>query len=380
MRKGMEPQILVDKSRKALKRNDNKPILQGFFLSADYCSEHEWGIKELKEAFGCNPEAEAGLSRRAVHKITTRNFSGSWRDDTPDEVPLLHYFEDENYALLLGNQFCVADDIEKYLKKKGHTLTTFVDKETNCVSRELHPPFFRDDSELEKWEISAAWDEGTFGILVPARLAHFLRELKEHFENENIVIMMGGGGVFQNAGLGFAVADRLPKEIVDAWYEGDVDHERLMARHEEIGIEEELKKTWGEDYRSGCRWFALSPKWIKDMHGETPTEYDVCYWLNPREQEDNYFGWVTVEDLRLWKLGRGKIPGGGRNPSAKIKTLSDNEEVCLKWMIDRLTKDGCPKEEAEKYSFDKFIADFYEGDWEQFTEDAIASAEYFSTQ
>lgn len=357
MRRGSNPAIFL---------NDKTEQLEGFGLSADYCAEHEWGISDMKEAFGCDPQAEAGMPRRKIHNthVTTWRYKRGNMD-----VALTHFFQDENFAVLFGNCDRMAE-IYETLTKKGKTLTQMI--EESDFSSDLRPPFFRD----EDWDVAAAWDGKEFGIVVPASNAALLKELKEHFDNKNIVIMMGGRETpFENPGLVFAVADRLPQEMIDAWREGDLDHERLMKRHEEIGIEAELKETWGADWKSGCRWHALSPRWkFEESHFET--EYDVIYWLNPLGQEDNLFGWVTVEDLRLWKLGRGPIPGAGRNPSEKIKALKEHEDACYKWMIDRLVKDGCPEEEAEKYSFNQFIEDFYHKDWAEFVEDAVASAEH----
>lgn len=369
MRRGMNACWFVDNSRRVLKKNNNKPMLQGVTLGSDFVSEHEWGIKTLREAFGCKADAAPGIARRVVCNKVKTVFDV---DQGRVEVPLISYHQDENYALLLGNAHNYAKIIEE-AASKGRSLSQLIDE--HALLNELHPPY---GSSKEEWEVASAWDERQFGILVPAKKAYLLQELKQHFDNFNIVIMMGGrGGPFSNPGLIFAVADRLPKETLDDWREGDLDRERLLARHAEIGIEEELKETWGDKWDDGCRWFALSPKWSKEVSGaEELTKYDVCYWLNPCGQEDNYFGWVTVEDLRLWILGRGKIPGGGRNPCDQIQALSDNEDACYAWMIDRLIKDGCPKNEAEKYSFQQFIDDFYDGDWESFVEDATISQEH----
>lgn len=56
--------------------------------------------------------------------------------------------------------------------------------------------------------------------------------------------------------------------------------------------------------------------------------------------------------------------------------LEEDNKICREWMVDRLMKDGCPREEAEKYVFDQFVRDFYDGDWELFVSDARVSAEY----
>lgn len=379
MRGTYDSDIVIKDDRKTLKNNNNQPILVGFTFGADACTEHEIGNEKLRDAFGCDPEAEPGLSRRTIQTITTKNYK-------LEEIPLLGYFEDENYAVLIGNSPGVIERIETSLKK-GKTLAQLVDSRE--IADGLQPPFFRDDGELDEWEVSASWDDRSFGLLCPKKTAPFLRELKEQFEKKNIVIMMAGRQTpFGGCGLSLAIADRLPQEVIDKWRKSDISNDKLKAYEDKLKLHEMLRDTWTAPYNVdqwGHPKYGTVPggylraEWPLEGMAKDPefqTEHDVVFFLNPSNQEDNYWGYVTVEDLLLWKLGRGKIPGGGRNPSPKIKALSENEDACYKWMIERLVKDGCPLEEAEKYSFNQYIYDFYEDDWEQFVEDAVQSASY----
>ncbi|MFA6407274.1 MAG: hypothetical protein WCV80_01030, partial [Candidatus Paceibacterota bacterium] len=59
--------------------------------------------------------------------------------------------------------------------------------------------------------------------------------------------------------------------------------------------EDELKKA-------GIGYFALSPRW-KDE-----TKKEIVFWLNPREQRENNYGWFSAADLKLWIKGKGPIP------------------------------------------------------------------------
>ena len=54
--------------------------------------------------------------------------------------------------------------------------------------------------------------------------------------------------------------------------------------------------------KAKCRYYALSLRWKDDDKKE------VIFWLNPMEQDKNNFGWFTVEDLKDWAKGKGKIP------------------------------------------------------------------------
>lgn len=54
--------------------------------------------------------------------------------------------------------------------------------------------------------------------------------------------------------------------------------------------------------RAGKKYFALSPRW-KDENKK-----EVIFWLNPYYQDIDNFGWFTVDDLKDWAKGKGKIP------------------------------------------------------------------------
>lgn len=362
MRRGMKPGFVVDEQQ----------VFMGACLSSDHCAEHEWGISKMKDAFGVDPEAAPGIARRKVSQAVTEYYAFG---KGYVEAPTVKLYKDSKYVLLLGNARYPVESIDQRLEQ-GQTLSQIIDDDNPM--RELTPGF-QDD-----WEMSAAWDEGEWGILAPAKYTAYVEELYKHFQECNILIMMTGGGVFQNAGLTFAIADRFPEELANEWKEADESMMRLEARHQELGIEDLLKATRQEGLNGysdkiGCYWHALSPRWKDDS--EIETNYDIVYWLNPYDQQNNYFGWVTIEDLELWAQGRGKIPGGADNygdnerRDARVIALRENEEACVAWMRDRLLSDGCPKEEADKYNINIFIRDFYENDWKTFVEDATAIAE-----
>src|ERR1035437_400795 len=43
--------------------------LESVNLGADYCAEHEWGIRRLEEDFGLDPKAKPGIPRRKISKV-----------------------------------------------------------------------------------------------------------------------------------------------------------------------------------------------------------------------------------------------------------------------------------------------------------------------
>lgn len=229
-------------------------VFVGINLSADYCSEHEWGIAEIKSALGIPvdttlPENQ-GIRGRTITKFN----------------PALFFFQ----------------------KRKTHTCLTFerhFDAPLGWKNREL-------DSKPEV--IAAAWSEDDFGIVVENANARRLKELFEAFKRLDVAIGIGAGGPFQNGGLSLVIASRFPAEANEELKAADEDHRQLLLAAKATGIAEELKKA-------GKKYYALSPRWKDD------TKKEVKFWLNPEEQGENSAGWFSAADLRLWIEGRGPV-------------------------------------------------------------------------
>lgn len=238
----------------------------GINLGADYCAEHEWGIKVLRRYFGIISESEdgtpiIGLDRRRVRQV-------------PDGLRFFDYRS--KYKL-----FCLTYD--PHYKYAAERLGPF------HVPDELH---YHDKDDL-----GTAWDEDSFGILT--RQGKMLGELYEAIKAMDALIFLGGGGVFQNSGLHILIASRIPSEQAQQAYDLDMDGIRLKAADNATGIREVLesaKKTY----------FALSPRWIMEDF-KSRSQYPVMYWLNPMEQSLHNFGWYTVEDLKLWAEDKGPV-------------------------------------------------------------------------
>lgn len=272
MRHAHDSQILI---------NNNQFI--GICLGSDQCAEHEWGIKDIRTAFGISSNNGYGLSRRIITKIPNTDLNNDYNT-------LLRCTKGKKHYLIFGSSFA----LRRYSDKNSFP--------------ELNIPNYIKPSDDIVYHMSCAWDDGSFGIATDNTLSHHLDELYQAFLNKDVSIFLGGGGPFKNAGLSICIASRLPKNVTDMWDEHDKDAEELKKTSQSIGIEEILKKA-------GKSWFALSPKWSKDIRstvrGPINTSYPVVYWLNPTDQKNNNFGWYTVEDLMLWAVNNGPIP---KNP------------------------------------------------------------------
>ncbi len=107
--------------------------------------------------------------------------------------------------------------------------------------------------------------------------------------------MLGGGGVFQNAGLTIGILDQIPESVKTGWAETHAEKRKLDADFAATGIADLLKSK-------GRRWYAMSPARQEDGTHKV--------WLNPEDQENNNYGWFTIEDLRQWADGKGPCIGG----------------------------------------------------------------------
>lgn len=147
-------------------------------------------------------------------------------------------------------------------------------------------------------DLTCVWDENDFAII--SKDEKSLTELWDAFKIGDICILLGGGGGFSNRGLLILITSKVPQEIKDVWKNTDEDNIALNNESKKIGIDKKLKKA-------GKNYYALTPNWAKDFKN-VKSKWSVLYWLNPMEQQQNNYGWVTVEDLELWIENKGPIP------------------------------------------------------------------------
>lgn len=231
--------------------------LIGINLGADYCSEHEWGIDGIKRDLG----------------ITKVGFGLENRQATKEPAFLLWF--------------------EKTIGEKKH------------AKKYVGFAMYRFYEGVEKWsprdgmygqsEFYAGWAKDGFYVMADAsntKAIENLKEINDALKAKNACVWLGGGGVFQNAGLCIGIVDKMPKEIFEGWAKADYDHFELTEKFNDTGIEKLLRAA-------GKEWFALSPS----MHGK-----ELKVWLNPRHQNVNNFGWFTIAELKLWAQDKGPIP------------------------------------------------------------------------
>lgn len=254
-----------------MRQTNNSTIIEhdgkfiGIDLGADYCSEHECGIAGIKSDFNLD-SSKYGVDRRKINRLpNSKAFYNSYA-----------YVRNKTKSFILFTNNRIIKEV-----KDGKENKFYFNLSTN---------------------LKALWDENEFALVTKKHHKEF-EELNEAFQKKDIVIGLFGGHVFKNAGLTILIASRIPEEIKDSLYNQDKDVEKLNKAAKATKIEKILEKA-------GKGYYALSPKWIKDIGNITNSQYEVVFWLNPMEQQKYKYGWYTVEELIEWSNDKGPIIKG----------------------------------------------------------------------
>lgn len=269
MRRGSKPELIYD-----VERSTNGPReLLGVNLSSDFCAEHEWGIKDIREMFGLpTGDTVFGLAKR---KITRVPKIFAW-------VKYVSTWYVSRYDVKRGLAKKVGD---KKITNEGFVLHNWYPEEPDKMGL---------NSELYGVGLRAAWSDDDFAV-VSNDLGEIsaIREIFDEIKKENACIFFGGAAPFSNASLVIAIADRLPANVTEEWFKFDYDQNEIKKEFAATGIEKLLEDA-------GKRYYALSPRRRDDG--------SLWYWLNPMEQNRTNFGWFTLEELQAWAKNEGPIP------------------------------------------------------------------------
>jgi hypothetical protein len=245
MRKGMSPKFIYERNQ-----------FIGVSLSADYTTEHEIGIKPLRQKLGLNPNA-LGIERRRINN------------------PKAITHQAEIHLIICSYSNGSAD----YLLKD-----------------ELR-------FHLDSPDIAGAWSDGDFGVRFSPAFQYLEDELWTAIETKDAALVSTDvfNDYYKAEGLNLVIISRLPIKILEALHESDADTVRLHDADLATGLAAKLKAAKKE-------YFALAPRWAAEIKSLSPTAYSVAYWLNPGDQKNNNSGYFTVEELEQWIEGLGPIP------------------------------------------------------------------------
>lgn len=284
MRKGGKCEFLV---------SEDKKTVIGVVLGGDFCAEHEWGIEDVKTAFGI-PE----------NKTYSRGPMAWWKSILGIDKPVFGIEKrtitklPEGYTKLASGE--TSFSLATYSggkKEKAKMDVSFIGMSDNYSAKSLADRF-ADKVKIEtyrKSELDGWWSDRDF--LISSENKEFIRDIREAFDKKDIAIWVGkfSENPFEPAGFVIAIKSRIPEQNIKSMYEADEDYYNLQKTAAKTGIYEKLEKA-------ERKYFALSPRWANEEKTE------VQFWLNPEDQRNNNFGWYTVKDLEAWIKGEGPIP------------------------------------------------------------------------
>ena len=215
----------------------------GVNLGADYCAEHEWGIRELSDFFSLDQNA-MGIERFRINSYNPVCVQKTqWTENKMQWV-----------GLYINSSHCWNKDIplKKFLPR---------------------PYKFVED------ELCAAWDSSSLGIVVHKTNAWVVDKLVQALESNNLAIMYGQNAIFQrDGGLRLVLISNLSDEEKKELKAEHEDNAKLLKAVEKTGIHEYLK-FHGKD------WYALSPAWytplFRPQNRTLVTKHKVIFFLNP---------------------------------------------------------------------------------------------------
>lgn len=256
----------------------------GLNLGSDHCAEHEWGISELKQILGIQDENPSGLESRKITNLLEKNL----------------FIHDDKASKKKTGKTILLIEAEYTISAAKQDL-----KNLNAQNMPYAP------KGGEKPDLCPSWSSR--GLCVVASKdedRQNLRVLIQALKNSDAALWLGGGGVFENAGLCIGILSKIDDESKQHMKEADENSRLLKAADAATGIKELLAGA-------NKRYFALSPAWASSIkstaRGEINTAFDVIYWLNPMEQDKNNYGWFTVEQLREWAQNQGPIVKEGKS-------------------------------------------------------------------
>ena len=287
---------------------DNNEKFIGISLGFDFCAEHEWGYDDLKMNFGI-PE----LTKKTLG-IKSRNITKC----IENLIFLEQTYNKKKFAILYTGpnwrpkKECVA------------TLPHYLENYKKDIERRMeydkkHPK----ESQEEKDLIITAWDGNSFGIgVMDTENVEYLRELYQAFLNKKITIGYVNkmpNNPFNHSSLTIMITDKIPQEYVDMMYSVDKKYWDLVEYEKKIGMTKLKEKTRKDSHNDkyGHKhgyYIACSAKWIdyddkierKKQKKELGTKYDIQYWINYSDDDNNY-GYFIVEEIKEWLSGKKKL-------------------------------------------------------------------------
>lgn len=270
----------------------------GISLGFDFCAEHEWGIEGIKRICGM-PEPNKknmGVKSRSITKTPVLVFNEGVDNNTKHAI------------MYTGVSWRTNEELEKYTPRD---LEGYVEEIKSRIK------WSKEHNNKMEDPIITAWSGSEFGVAVYGdKETEYLNELYQAFQDKNITIAtinLKQKNPFSNNSLMLAITDRLPIEVEESMYLADKEYYDREDYEKKIGMKKLIEKNKGK-YGELHYFMACSPKWInysdekarEESKKKYNTKYDIIYWVNYSDDDNNY-GWYTVEEIRKWMKGNKKL-------------------------------------------------------------------------
>lgn len=260
-------------------------VLVGISLGFDFCAEHEWGIKGIKNRLGIGEPSKENMGIKA-RKSTLVPECIFFMEK---KLPKTKNNEANVYAVLVVDDSAIQQDWDK-------------EDRPTFFFKNIRNKFYGDKT------IVSEWNKNGFAIYVKgAKAVANLKKILQAILDKDVCIgLTSNKNPFSGSGLRIFIYSQVPKELEDSQIEVDTDYFKLqdaLAEANVKGLEDRLRAA-------GKSWFALSPCWnnFRNKDGELrTTKYPFIFWLNPWDQKKYKWGYVTFEDLEQWIENKGPI-------------------------------------------------------------------------
>ena len=246
--------------------NDDGSFI-GFDLGADYCAEHEWGIKGIHKGLG--------------HMLDIMGIERFMNTKVPSSENLF-----------------VAEFQRKGKKYIGMCYDSRGWYGKPEVKHIMAMPYG------DEREIFAQWDSNGFAVTVAIKYKNHLQTIIKAIELQDLAVYVGASSnPYGRGGLQLLIASAQDKKFLKEMENKHKDEALLAKADAKAGVKIMLKNA-------GKRYCSLSPAWyspsFKPNNRTLRTRYPVIYFLNP-SMGDGKCGWYTVEELKAWAKGKKSI-------------------------------------------------------------------------
>jgi hypothetical protein len=249
--------------------------LVGISFGADFCAEHEWGIRDIQKHFQMD-EKPLGLESRRLKEFNPEHW-------------MFAVASDGHAAILVFDAKAYNFYDYKHLSRND----TILEKTYGNMKQS-----FKNSLGIygEK-EIAAAWDGHSFGLHVIGKdNVKKLKRIWQAVQENDVAVWLGGSAnPFENNGLILAICSSVSKENKKVMQDADEERINFTKLVEEVEKKTQIKEKLKA---MGFEWHALSAK----PKGHFETMHPIVYWLNPSRykqyrQHNMLFGYVTIETL-----------------------------------------------------------------------------------